>query len=53
MSEIKSINKQDLEKEALSTLRAIGRRLGVLSPASKNKDLLISEIMAIKEGKKE
>lgn len=52
MSEIKSINKQDLEKESLSTLRALGRRLGVESPASKNKDLLISEIMAIKEGEK-
>ncbi len=52
MSKLNITNPKDLEVESLNTLRAIGRRLGVESPASKNKDVLVDDIMAVKEGRK-
>ena len=52
MSEIRTLKVSELEKEHLSVLRELGRRVGVKCPASKAKDKLIKEIIDIQAGKK-
>ena len=46
----KTFTPEALEKVNLFVLREIGRVIGVKAPASKNKDELIKEIMAIQKG---
>ena len=43
------LTKELLEGHALSTLRVLGRAIGVKSPTSKNKDQLIDEILTMQE----
>ena len=47
MAKLIKLTKELLEKHALSTLRALGREVGVKSPASKSKPLLIEEILSV------
>ena len=42
-----------LNKERIATLRVIGKKIGVKSPTSKNKEVLIEEIIAIQTNEKE
>ena len=42
-----------LNKERIATLRVIGKKIGVKSPTSKNKEVLIEEIIAIQKNEKE
>lgn len=45
-----TFTEQQLLDENIAILREIGRSIGVKAPASKNKDVLIKEIMAIQSG---
>lgn len=47
----KKFQKEELEKLSLSVLRDLGREIGVKSPASKKKEVLIKEILEIQSGK--
>lgn len=46
----KTFTTETLEKVNLFVLREIGRVIGVKAPASKNKDDLIKDIIAIQKG---
>jgi len=48
-----NITKEILEKDHLLTLRELGRCMGVKTPAGKNKDVLIKEILMIYNGELE
>ncbi len=45
------LTEEKLLPEHVNVLREIGRQMGVRSPASKNKDVLVEEILAIQSGK--
>ena len=45
------LTEEILSPEHISVLREVGRQIGVRSPASKNKDKLIEEILLIQSGK--
>ncbi len=47
MLKFKNITRENLEKDHLITLRELGRCIGVKTPAGKNKDVLIEEILMI------
>ena len=47
MAKFINFTKEKLEAQHLSTLREIGRQMGVKSPASKNKDQLIKNILGL------
>ncbi|MBQ9103910.1 MAG: transcription termination factor Rho [Clostridia bacterium] len=53
MSKLKTLTVDILEPLHLSILRELGRFIGVKSPASKVKEVLIEEILAIQSGKME
>ena len=44
MAKFINFTKEKLEAQHLSTLRELGRQMGVKSPASKNKDQLVKNI---------
>ncbi len=48
--QFKKLTEKDLENRHLTTLRALGREIGVKTPASKPKDQLIKEILDIQSG---
>ena len=48
-----NIKKEVLEKDHLISLRELGRCIGVKTPAGKNKDVLIKEILMIYNGELE
>ncbi len=50
MRKYKNFTAQDLEKESIVVLRALGREAGVKAPAALNKEDLIDQIIKIKDG---
>ena len=48
--EFKNLEKEILDEEHLSVLRALGRAIGVKAPASKKKEVLVKEIIEINQG---
>ena len=51
LSRYKKFTYEDLEKEQLHVLRALGREIGVKAPAGLNKENLIKDILDIRYGK--